>query len=316
MSNNGIVLGDARESFIRDVLTRFLPQNVVVGTGQIVDQSNNYSKQVDVIVYRGDFPVLRTLGSLDVYFIEGVLATIEVKSKLDEEKLFEALDNCKSVRSLRPTFLRQSLDDYSELVYENKYDDLSVTEKNSVMGMVLPPAYIFSYKGYTKKSIESFKASLNSWHLDFERGEHDVTVFPEVIASEGCVSVKNLNNQLGLRKATEKEMMPIVSCLNSQLEENLTYNNYCECVGVNPEEGFCYGAGVKEDEAPLQYLIASMLELIISRVGLQQLGGTPITYNLIGYHMISDMEGPWDGIVVNATDVKDPKLDFFQKISI
>ena len=138
------VLGDARESFIRDVLKRFLPSNISIGAGQIIDSEGSISKQIDLIIYRNDFPTLRTFGSADVYLIEGVIATVEVKSQLNEKSLFEALENGKSVRNLKPSVLRHSLDEYSARIYGRDYQNLTVSQMNSVMGLVLPPAYVLS----------------------------------------------------------------------------------------------------------------------------------------------------------------------------
>ena len=316
IADHGVVLGDARERFIRDILERFLPANVVVGSGQVIDKSGDTSKQIDLIIYRDDFPVLRTLGTADVYLIEGVVATVEVKSRLNEESLFEALDNGKSVRNLKPSLMLSSLDYYSDLVYGTQYEKLTIPQQNSVMGMILPPVFVFSYRGYTKNSAETLKSSINKWHNDIEKGEHDVTVLPEVIATEGCVLVKNLNNNLGLAKALEKEMTSMLKSLSLTCGKDISYREYCDITGIDPDEGFEFGAAVKVDETPLQYLISSMLEFIISRTGLQQLGGTQITYNLLDYHRTPEMEGGWEGVAVNATNVADPKLDLYRKLNV
>ncbi|TOI39074.1 DUF6602 domain-containing protein, partial [Vibrio parahaemolyticus] len=139
VSNHSTILGDARESFIRDILENFLPSSIVIGSGQIIDQYEGRSKQIDIIIYRRDFPVLQTFGSADVYLIEGVLATIEVKSMLDKDNLEMALNNAKSVKDLKPKFVRTSLS-FSLATYFNKYDEDSLTdaERFSFMEMVAP----------------------------------------------------------------------------------------------------------------------------------------------------------------------------------
>ncbi|WP_243371117.1 DUF6602 domain-containing protein [Geotalea sp. SG265] len=276
ISNHGGLLGDARESFIRDVLERFLPSNVVVGSGQIADSKEGLSKQIDIIIYRNDFPVLRTFGSGDVYLIEGVIATIEVKSALTKRNLIEALENGKSVRNLLPTILISSLNFYCNIAYENDFIDLSIPQKNSIMGMVLPPHYIFSYKGYKATSYANLLVAVNKWFCDLKGGELDATILPEVICTEGCVGIKNLSNQLGL------------------MDSNCTF-------------------AVKADESPLRYLISSLLENIFARMGQQQLGQTGIQYNLLDYHITKDMEGGWKGTAVDPLGLEDPKLTIFRK---
>lgn len=50
VSNHSTILGDARESFIRDILENFLPSSIVIGSGQIIDQYEGRSKQIDIII--------------------------------------------------------------------------------------------------------------------------------------------------------------------------------------------------------------------------------------------------------------------------
>src|SRR4051794_9789726 len=66
-TKHGLLLGDAREVIIREVLMRFLPSSLVLGTGQIVDSNGDRSAQVDIIIYRANFPIFRTLGLSDVF---------------------------------------------------------------------------------------------------------------------------------------------------------------------------------------------------------------------------------------------------------
>ncbi|NBF09174.1 DUF6602 domain-containing protein [Pseudomonas sp. Fl4BN1] len=311
IASHSTVLGDARESFIRDVLKRFLPTNISIGSGQIIDSEGGISKQIDLIIYRNDFPTLRTFGSADVYLIEGVVATVEVKSQLNEVQLFEALENGKSVRNLRPSLLKASLDEYSSRIYEHPFQQLSVPQMNSIMGLVLPPAYIYSYRGYTGNSVEQLRASLNAWHnIPNSAGELDVTLMPEVIATQGCVTLKNLNNFLKLPRAAGDDLEACRQAYNSTMGRELNKHDFFSYFRDSPAAGFDYGIAIKAFEAPLQYLISSLLETVTSRIGYQQLGGTAIQYNLLKYHISDDMEGGWSGAAVNLTNVRDPKLDF------
>ena len=47
VSDHSTILGDARESFIRDILEKFLPSSISIGSGQIIDQNGKRSKQVE-----------------------------------------------------------------------------------------------------------------------------------------------------------------------------------------------------------------------------------------------------------------------------
>lgn len=97
---HGTLIGNAREFFVRRVLRTVLPPAVHVGTGRVIGMDGTLSNQIDVIVYDPQFPVMEIDEGQGLYFAEGVIATIEVKSTLDKEKLFQSLDNCYSVTSI------------------------------------------------------------------------------------------------------------------------------------------------------------------------------------------------------------------------
>jgi hypothetical protein len=95
-------LGFAREHFVQNVLASFLPKSVIVGSGEIIDGEGRRSSQQDIIVYRAGFPVITSLTPINTFLSEGVIATIEVKSRLStgEPNLHSAFKNVKTVLSL------------------------------------------------------------------------------------------------------------------------------------------------------------------------------------------------------------------------
>jgi hypothetical protein len=94
------VLGTIREAVVRDILLKFLPRSVNLGSGQIVDVNGNLSNQVDVILAEGGAPAFRFDGGMSAFLCETVFATIEVKSMLYRDKMHEALHNSASVKRL------------------------------------------------------------------------------------------------------------------------------------------------------------------------------------------------------------------------
>lgn len=316
IAKHSLILGDAREKFIRDILKNFLPANIVIGTGQIVDQDDNLSNQIDIIIYRNDFPVLRTLGTADIYLLEGVIATIEVKSTLNKKTLFEALENCKSVRQLKARCLGISLDRYTDHIYNKSYKDLPENKKDSIDEILLPQTFIFSYNGFPKSSLNRFSNLMNEWFNNPEEdGQQNMICLPEVIVSKGCVAVKNHSNFLGLNKANQIEVMETMSQVNSLIKKRKSkqpfFGYYTFCQKLDPEnKGFNYGMALKDTNDPLKYLISSLLECIFNRNGHQQLGQTGIQYDLISYHTSFDMNYNWKGAVVNLHHITDPKLEY------
>ena len=103
--------GNAREEVIRIALRNILPRQIEVGAGRVVGAHSEPSKQIDVIVFDGRFPALR-MGSDALYPVEGVIATIEVKSELTEIELRNALQNAASVMAIVPSFVSEDADSW------------------------------------------------------------------------------------------------------------------------------------------------------------------------------------------------------------
>jgi hypothetical protein len=99
------LIGRAREIFARDLLTPFLSPNLGTCTGIVVDSHGGSSRQIDIIIYdKTLIPSLMFTGDEGIVPIESVLATIEVKSKLTRVELKKAVENARSVKTLRTEF--------------------------------------------------------------------------------------------------------------------------------------------------------------------------------------------------------------------
>jgi hypothetical protein len=100
-------LGTVREHFIQAVLENFLPKTVIVGRGEIIDGTEQgRSGQQDIILYRADFPVITSHTSINTYLIEGVIATIEVKSDLSKVGLSASFESAAKVKRLEKEALK------------------------------------------------------------------------------------------------------------------------------------------------------------------------------------------------------------------
>ena len=134
----------------------------------------------------------------------------------------------------------------------------------------------------------------------------------EIISTEGCVGIKNLNNFLKLPKVTKSEFKSILDKINEHTQNKVSYEEACSIFGDIKQEGFDYSIGLKIDDAPIQYLISNLLENIFLIIGHHQLGKTPIQYNLLHYHMTPEMNYGWEGAAINLLKVGDPRLDFME----
>ncbi len=87
--NNPADKGAEREEIFRDFLDRHLPAScdVFLG-GYVFDAKGNRSQQIDIIVTNDLTPRFRlSSGHRFIAPLEGTIATVEVKSRLDKEGL-------------------------------------------------------------------------------------------------------------------------------------------------------------------------------------------------------------------------------------
>jgi len=99
---NSSLKGQERESFVSDFLSTHLPSRLSLSNGEIIDSNNRKSAQQDLIIYDDRSPRLNIARS-NLFFCEGVFATVEVKSYLDKKELGRALANIRTVKELRKT---------------------------------------------------------------------------------------------------------------------------------------------------------------------------------------------------------------------
>jgi len=149
-------LGFAREHFVKNVLSSFLPKSVIIGSGEIIDGEGRRSGQQDVIVYRADFPVITSLTPVSVFLAEGVIATIEVKSNLSTgvPSLLTAFDNVQKVLSLVKK---------AEILSGNDIEVRKLQELSTIK------TYIVGYAGWKNKRplFENFIAAGNKTKWNF-----------------------------------------------------------------------------------------------------------------------------------------------------
>lgn len=97
-------IGTSRETFISKFLDRHLPRRFHTCKGEITDSQNHYSGEIDVIVYRDDFPAIEISPGSMIVLAETVAAAIEVKSNLTNEEFDKAIKTGRRVQSLQRNF--------------------------------------------------------------------------------------------------------------------------------------------------------------------------------------------------------------------
>lgn len=81
--------GTWKELVLINYLRRILPSPFSIGSGFIRNNQNELTKQIDIIIYNNRFPLLFSEGNFVIAFSESVLGIIEVKTKIQANKLSE-----------------------------------------------------------------------------------------------------------------------------------------------------------------------------------------------------------------------------------
>lgn len=86
--------GAPREAFVREFLEEHLAHQIAIGQGEIIDGSSEPGEKrpdIDIVLYRSDYPRLTIGGNVSAFLAESVIATIEVKSSLTSDELEHAI---------------------------------------------------------------------------------------------------------------------------------------------------------------------------------------------------------------------------------
>lgn len=104
-ANTGHVLhrGTPREAFIRQYLESHISSNIAIGTGEIIDANSiprAQRNQFDIVLYKKNYPKLDFGGGVSGFLNESVVATIEVKSILDQAAIDQSVNAAYNVKQL------------------------------------------------------------------------------------------------------------------------------------------------------------------------------------------------------------------------
>jgi hypothetical protein len=153
-------IGQAREFVVARILRTILPASAHIGSGIVVASDGKTSKQIDIVVYDPRFPFLKVDGG-GLYFVEGVLATVEVKSTMDSAQLVGCLDNSRSVLELivngeHPKEAEDRIQFY--MTAHGLSHDMA---KDGFHYMLGPATYVFAFT--SKLSFETTGECITSW---------------------------------------------------------------------------------------------------------------------------------------------------------
>lgn len=155
--------GDSRENLIRDWLRSFLPRNLNVKKGEIVDHRGVRSPEFDIIIHLDSTaPQFFSTPERSVIPVEEVLAVIEVKTNLTRDALEEFSRNLQSVGELERRFLPAPL---TSMLGTLRGDESAAVPPITVpascpalvpLGVGPVMGMMFAYEGPTDETIDGY----------------------------------------------------------------------------------------------------------------------------------------------------------------
>jgi len=91
--------GRYKEAILRNVIKKFLPSNLSIGTGFVIKKNNGntqISSQIDIIIYDNTIPVLFSEGDFVITTYKNVKGIIEVKTKIINNQLQEIIQKAET----------------------------------------------------------------------------------------------------------------------------------------------------------------------------------------------------------------------------
>lgn len=175
------VKGEGNETVLRDLVTKFIPKRYGVGTGVVVDQHGNSSRQCDIVIYDTFlYPSLLSLSSVHLFPVDIVYATVEVKTTLNSKTAKEALENIASVRRL--DFLKM---DFGDQWMSNQAQVFGIRKTTAPIG------FVFAYNSDAHQD-ETFK----KWFTPINN--KNTHLYPSLV---GCLDI----GLVGFRDETMNE---------------------------------------------------------------------------------------------------------------
>jgi len=88
--------GGYREAILKNIISKFLPKKYSMGTGFVINEDKEITRQIDIIIYDDSSPILFSEGDFVIVLASTVKAIIEVKSSIESTtRLKEIIKTCE-----------------------------------------------------------------------------------------------------------------------------------------------------------------------------------------------------------------------------
>jgi hypothetical protein len=102
---NWAIDGTYKEAVLRNVIRRFLPEGISIGTGFVINKEKEITSQIDIIVYDNSSPVLFKEGDLVIVLAHTVRGIVEVKTRINNIRelkniVLKCEENSRKIKSV------------------------------------------------------------------------------------------------------------------------------------------------------------------------------------------------------------------------
>ncbi len=110
-TEHAVTKGTVREIFIKEFLQNHLSETLAIGSGHIIDcngvcwKKSDKEKilempQLDIVIYKKDYPKLHFINDINLFLAESVIAAIEVKSVLNSTEFKKSVEAANKIKKL------------------------------------------------------------------------------------------------------------------------------------------------------------------------------------------------------------------------
>lgn len=139
--------GEWKESILRSVLRRYLPNTTDIGKGFIITKEGP-STQIDILIYDTTKPVLFRDGDFVLVTPDATLGIIEVKTRVRRSNLSDVLMKIDSIAKLHKNQTTASMPFFGLFSYEDSDFDIHFalqTIRDIFIGFAATPIHILSF---------------------------------------------------------------------------------------------------------------------------------------------------------------------------
>lgn len=161
------LIGTVREKLFSEQLRAILPPSVTIGSGEVIAHDGKKSKQQDVVIFDSRYPRIESAEGVSLFPIEGVIATIEIKSKLTRESLRDSLENSLTMLELEQKLHSGNVN--NEITRLAPHVGGELAARQSIFALLAPRTYVYALSGQLDPSF--LREELYEWMRPVQKSD-------------------------------------------------------------------------------------------------------------------------------------------------